>query len=379
MQIDKYPVFLDEDEYVEFWKDYIEAKGDDFKNFSIYVHYPWCLSVCKFCIFGALKYEPGSPEIPAYENAVLNMMRKMAPIIEPKIADELFFGGGTPSLWTFESLRQMTQIIPNYDKIRIRRTEVHPHDLTPERVKFLIEEMKFHQISIGVQSFDRNANLGQNRIPVDADKLAVAVKEFQDNGLHVNMDLVALFNGDDAINWDIFENDLKIAEEKIHPDGITVSPNYKSSDYYGNSIEFRKIIKRFCDVSPTYHINNGDSAFSLDYVDIMKYMDSPYLLLTKEYSEFASQFPAIKENKTVEELTNRNIIGFGGMEKETCFSRTSELDFITGKYQFQTEEFRYSLVKRDVFKNLRQQEEIDLYSNSLSVGHYTLPPPLKRD
>lgn len=380
MKFDSYPVYLSEDEYVEFWKDYYrEHNWKDGEDLAWYVHYPWCRSVCKFCVFGALKYNANDPRVMIYENAVLKMMEKMAPVIGQRIPSELFFGGGTPSLWTMESLKRMTEILPNYDKIPIRRTELHPFDITPERLEFLVNDMKFHHVSFGIQSFDKGANIGQNRIPVDTKKFAEDVRQFQKNGLWVNMDLVCLFNGDAEENWGIFENDLRIAAEVVQPDGLTVSPNYKSADFYGNSVRFREIIKKFSEEYPQYHINNGDIAYSTDYVDIMKYMDQSYIFLTEPYAQFVKDFPVLKENKSVDDLTYRNIIAFGGIADETAFSRTAEFDYMDGKYEFGDDEFRFYTTKREMFSRLRITDEEQLYDNKFYVGRYELLPPLRRD
>lgn len=375
-----YPAYLSEDDFVKFWQDYYRNhQWTEKDDLSLYVHYPWCRSVCKFCVFGALKYDDHKNIISDYERAVLKMMEKMDPVTSTRTPNEIYFGGGTPSLWTYDSLREMTKVISNYDKIKIRRTEVHPCDLTPERIDFLINVMRFEHVSIGVQSFDLESNYGQNRIPIDPKKLTDAVREFQKCGSYVNVDLVAMFNGDDPGNWDIFRNDLEIAANMVKPDELTVHPNYRSGDYYGISVEFRKIIKEFADHHPEYHLNYGDWGFSLDRMDILRFMDSPYLFLTKDYSEFAKKHPSLKEVKRQEELDNRNIVAFGGIQNEVAFSRTSEFNRIDGLYQPYEKEFVFKATKESMFERLDKESEEELYDNSFYVGHFKLPPPKRID
>ena len=351
----------------------------DNEDVSIYVHYPWCRSVCKFCIFGALKYEDYKGIILPYEKATLRMMEKMVPIIEKQEISELFFGGGTPSLWTFDSLKRMREIIPNYDKIGIRRTEIHPYDMTSMRMKYLIEVMQFHHISIGIQSFNEDACREQNRIHVSAERLAEIVTVFQKNGIYVNCDLVALFNGQDIKNWDIFKDDLDKMASIVKPDAITVSPNYRE-DYYNNSIKFRKIIKEFNDNQSYYHLNYGESAFSLDRMDVIKHMDRPYIFLTEEYAKFVVDHPVLNETKTKEQMDNRNMIAFGGIDKEIAFSRTSEFHYISGKYIPHEDEFIYNCNKQHMFERMALSKEEDLFNNEIRMGQgFILPPPIKLD
>ena len=378
MKIEQYPIYLNEDGFVEFWKEYFqEHQMKDNEDVSIYVHYPWCRSVCKFCIFGALKYEDYKNIILPYEKATLRMMEKMAPIIEKQEISELFFGGGTPSLWSFDSLKRMRQIIPNYDKIGIRRTEIHPYDMTSTRMDYLINVMNFHHISIGIQSFNEEACRDQNRIHVSAERLAEIVKVFQKNGIYVNCDLVALFNGQDSKNWDIFKDDLEKMASIVHPDAITVSPNYRE-DYYNNSIKFREVIKEFNDHQSDYHLNYGDSAFSLDKMDVIRHMDRPYIFLTDEYAKFVIDHPVLNETKTKEQMDNRNMIAFGGIDKEIAFSRTSEFHYISGKYIPHEDEFIYNCNKQHMFERMALNKESDLFNNEIRMGQgFILPPPIK--
>lgn len=378
MEFNHYPVYLSEDEYIQFWKDYFnEHELKDNEEVSIYVHYPWCRSVCKFCVFGALKYDDNKRIIKPYEDAVLRVMKKMAPIIEDKKIAEIFFGGGTPSLWSYEALSEMTKIIPNWDKIDIRRTEVHPSDMTDERINFMVDVMKFDHVSMGIQSFDIDACHGQNRIHVSPYKLAEIVKKFHDKGIMVNCDLVAMFNGPDPKNWDIFRQDLLDMANIVKPDGITVSPNYRE-DYYNDSVEFRKIIKAFSDNQNVYHINYGDWAFSLDKMDIIRYMDNCYMFLTDEYSKFSSRFHVLHETKNKEYLDSRNMIAFGGIHGESAFARTSEYHYLSGNYIPGDDEFIYTLKKQSMFERMAIKEDKDYFDKPITIGQgFHLQPPDK--
>jgi len=376
LKFDTYPVYLTEDDFVQFWKEYFEEHemkaGEDV---SIYIHYPWCRSVCKFCIFGALKYDDHKHLIVPYENAVLRMMERMSPIIGKLNISEMFFGGGTPSLWTLDSLKRMTEIFPNYDKFGIRRTEIHPIDMTDERMDFMIHTMKYHHISIGIQSFNKEACKGQNRIHVSPERLAEIVHEFQKHGLYVNCDLVAMFNGQDPKNWDIFKEDLELMANIVHPDGMTVSPNYKE-DYYNISKKFRIIIKEFNDNNKDYHLNYGDIGFSLDEMDIIRHMDRPYIFLTDKYSKFVIDHPVLSETKTKDQMDNRNMIAFGGIAKEKAFSRTSEYHYIDGLYIPVDDEFNYTCKKRSMFERMNINSIDDIKNLTLRMGQgFILPPP----
>ena len=184
-----------------------------------------------------------------------------------------------------------------------------------------------------------------------------------------------MFDGLDEKNWDIFKDDIQKMSSIVHPDCITLSPNYRE-DYYNISIRFRQILKEFLPTIPDYHLNYGESALSLDKKDIVKFVDRPYLVLTKPYAEFVKNHFVLRETKTKEEMDNRNMIAFGGINKETAFSRTSEFDNLTGEYIPFEDEFIYVLTKRSHFDRMNSNDINDLISHDINIGqNFILPPP----
>jgi oxygen-independent coproporphyrinogen III oxidase len=63
---------------------------------GIYIHVPFCSSICNYCNFNRGLFEPGLKD--RYVAALEQEIRSWGPTGSPAAADTIFFGGGTPSL-----------------------------------------------------------------------------------------------------------------------------------------------------------------------------------------------------------------------------------------------------------------------------------------
>ena len=105
--LDQY--YLSNANFHQFWKDaYQNMVWNDNNLISLYVHYPWCRSLCDYCIFNSYNYNKTDKSlINSYENATVNLIQSMDDIISSRDIYEMYFGGGTPSLWSFENESKM--------------------------------------------------------------------------------------------------------------------------------------------------------------------------------------------------------------------------------------------------------------------------------
>lgn len=363
-----YPAYITEDQFVDFWKEYLDThEWKPKEDLSLYIHYPWCQSVCKFCVFGNLALKDGSGIIEKYEDATLRLLGKIGNVIKdsPKMITDLSFGGGTASLWDIEKMMKMTELIPMYNAIPLRKMEAHPITLYDQLIDIYADEMKFHQISLGVQSFNEKANKDQRRIYTPIDQLKRTVKYIQSKGMFVNIDLICMFNGDTDEDWDIFREDMAIATGEIEADSITIYPNYKSSDYIGMSKCLRTFINGILTIS--YHLCPGSwrDLLPIETEDIIKFADSPYVIRTIECQKFF-------ESRNIYQArcgNNPNVIGIGGVEKMYAFSSTADMDAMQGMYNQWEDEFLYLIRKNDIFGYLRDDNVERLAKNGFTVGH----------
>src|SRR4051812_24628624 len=63
---------------------------------SIYIHWPFCLSLCPYCDFNS--HIANNIDHHLWQKAYEREIEHFAPIIRNKEVKSIFFGGGTPSL-----------------------------------------------------------------------------------------------------------------------------------------------------------------------------------------------------------------------------------------------------------------------------------------
>lgn len=158
---------------------------------SLYIHIPWCVRKCPYCDFNSHEKKDTLPER-AYTAALLADLEKDLPRIWGRPINSIFFGGGTPSLFSPDTIDQLLS------DIRARLTLKPNCEVTLEANPGTVEIEKFkgfHQaginrLSIGIQSFNDDALKRLGRIH-GAKEAIVAVESAHQAGFdNFNLDLM---------------------------------------------------------------------------------------------------------------------------------------------------------------------------------------------
>lgn len=122
------------------------------KNVGLYIHIPFCVRKCPYCDFYSIAHDSELEE--AYTKAVVADMRRYQD--KGMTADSLYFGGGTPILFTAEHLALMIQTAREVFSLEGEITlEANPNSTTKEKLAAL-KAAGLNRISFGVQSADEN-------------------------------------------------------------------------------------------------------------------------------------------------------------------------------------------------------------------------------
>ena len=306
-----YPYYLHNNtEFVNYCKKYFEEYPlKDTDRFEIYIDFPFCRSICKFCVYGSQTIGQYKDQIHKYNEAVLSLISDMKDVF-PKRINNVYFGGGTPSLWNRDTLLKIIDNIQGYHNANTRTIEVHPIDLTEDWLQFVINDMNIKTVSIGIQSFDIDSNKDQCRIPANINIIRDAIEILHENGKYVNVDLVAFFSPNIDNGWEVFKNDLELAAS-LHPDDICSSVNFRVKNFYNETIKYREILKEFLDKHSEYVIEHPES-LSTNIHDIIDYGEEPYHLRTHEYHKFFNSCGVAILDTKPNILKENVIIGFGG-------------------------------------------------------------------
>lgn len=159
---------------------------------SIYIHLPYCESLCTFCACNRVITKNHKVE-DSYIAAVLDEWEKYRALFTEKpIVRELHLGGGTPTFFSPENLRYL---ITGIMKCATRHEahefsfEAHPGVTTREHLEVL-HEVGFNRVSFGVQDFDEEVQQVINR-KNDFETVSAITKIAREIGYEsVNYDLV---------------------------------------------------------------------------------------------------------------------------------------------------------------------------------------------
>ncbi len=125
------------------------------KSLGLYVHIPFCRSKCQYCDFYSLPRSEKTPELmDRYVKALEAHIKEGGARAPRYVVDTVYFGGGTPSYFGAERLRQVFQTISrrfNVSKSAEVTLEANPDSITEKGCKRLIAS-GFNRISIGVQT-----------------------------------------------------------------------------------------------------------------------------------------------------------------------------------------------------------------------------------
>ncbi len=121
---------------------------------ALYIHIPWCVRKCPYCDFNSHAAGPSLPE-EEYVDALLADLDQDLGHVHGRELTSIFFGGGTPSLFSAKALGRLLQgvqqRVPFASDIEIT-LEANPG--TFEQAKFRdYRSLGINRLSIGVQSF----------------------------------------------------------------------------------------------------------------------------------------------------------------------------------------------------------------------------------
>ena len=123
---------------------------------ALYIHIPWCVRKCPYCDFNSHAATPELPE-EAYVDALLADLDQELGAVYGRPISSIFFGGGTPSLFSARALGRLLQgveqRIPFASDIEIT-LEANPGTFEQEKFK-AYRQLGINRLSIGIQSFQQ--------------------------------------------------------------------------------------------------------------------------------------------------------------------------------------------------------------------------------
>lgn len=159
---------------------------------SLYIHLPWCLKKCPYCDFNSheVRNDAQVPEN-AYVDALIRDLESALPNIWGRRVTSVFFGGGTPSLFSAASIEKILT------SIRMLLPLEPTAEITLEANPGTLEASKFsdfrtagvNRLSIGIQSFNPIHLQALGRVH-DDEQARKAIEMAQIHFDNINLDLM---------------------------------------------------------------------------------------------------------------------------------------------------------------------------------------------
>lgn len=120
---------------------------------SLYIHIPWCVRKCPYCDFNSHEAKTAMPES-LYVDALIDELKHHLHLIQNRPINSIFFGGGTPSLFSAQSIGKILDAVG-------RETVIAENcEITLEANPGTIDQGNFHgfreaginRLSLGIQS-----------------------------------------------------------------------------------------------------------------------------------------------------------------------------------------------------------------------------------
>jgi coproporphyrinogen III oxidase-like Fe-S oxidoreductase len=204
--------------------DAVFARVREIGDISLYIHIPFCRTLCPFCCFNRYLFQEDKAR-----QYFKQLKRELDLYIEKGFTfSDFYFGGGTPTVLMDELVGFIDHLQANFNVKRIS-LETTPREVNPENIG-LLKAAGINRLSIGVQSFDDGVVKAMGRPFGPSKEMKQRVLMAQGEFDTVNVDFVFNFPGQtiEQFQKDVKAfKELKIDQATFYP--LMASPHKKSS------------------------------------------------------------------------------------------------------------------------------------------------------
>ena len=181
---------------IEEYRQVVNDSNEDFlpKPLSLYLHLPFCNTVCYYCACNKIVTANHNRAIPylADLHKEINMQGPM--FDDDRVVNQLHWGGGTPTFISHDQMSDLMKVIKNNFNLLDDDTgeysiEIDPREIKAETVS-LLRNLGFNRMSIGVQDFNPQVQKAVNRNQT-YEQTRHVFDEARKYGFHsINIDLI---------------------------------------------------------------------------------------------------------------------------------------------------------------------------------------------
>lgn len=204
---------------------YVSGSRSHVRPLGVYIHIPFCLRKCNYCDFYSIT--EGKNRYGEYEKALMAQIASSRHTLSAYMADTVFYGGGTPTLFGASRLIRVHKRLCT--TIRVEDGAEVTFETNPATINLSdyrkLRKNGFNRVSIGVQSFnDRELEiLGRLH---DAKQATEAVQNAKRAGFsNISIDLMYGIPGQTVESMEeSLKRAIEIAPQHISFYGLKIEP-----------------------------------------------------------------------------------------------------------------------------------------------------------
>ncbi|MBU4609295.1 oxygen-independent coproporphyrinogen III oxidase [Achromobacter sp. GG226] len=195
----RYTSYPTADQYTEAWDAHAyrhalgsRGLGGPLRPLSLYVHIPFCRSICYYCACNKVVTRDTSRAA-----RYLSALRREADMVHDALAAptpvrQLHLGGGTPTFLDDAGLHTLIDLLESrfaFATNAERSIEIDPRTIDANRLSAL-RDMGFNRVSFGVQDFDRAVQQAVHRVQPAEQVFALVAAARELGFASINVDLI---------------------------------------------------------------------------------------------------------------------------------------------------------------------------------------------
>ena len=181
--------FTDDD-----YREHIKKSNAAGGPLSLYVHIPFCDTVCFYCACNKIITKNRAHAQPYLDNLCEEIKMQGALFDKNRVVNQLHWGGGTPTFLSYEQMQQLMNATREHFTLKEDDSgeysiEVDPRETNLHTVQQL-RSLGFNRISLGVQDFDHDVQKAVNRLQSEVQTFAVLKAAREEGFRSTNIDLI---------------------------------------------------------------------------------------------------------------------------------------------------------------------------------------------
>lgn len=170
------------------------ASNDSGKSLSLYIHIPFCRSLCYYCACNKIVTRNAARVATYMRSLDQELSLQSALFGNERKVEQLHFGGGTPTYLGPEQLAELMIDLGDAfhletDSTREFSIEVDPRSVDEEYIRTLAE-LGFNRLSLGIQDFDPQVQLAVNRVQTFDEVRRLVEAARRENFRSISFDLI---------------------------------------------------------------------------------------------------------------------------------------------------------------------------------------------